>query len=399
MSETPAGAAQVDGVDAQRRSEDLAFQPSTETSVGVELELQILDRETGDLAPGAVPILKACGEDAVPGVTAELLQSMVEVKTGVCHNVGEARAQLWPSLQRLSNIASSLGYDLAIGGTHPFHRTSGSVVYPAERYERIQDRLAWLTSQRVVFGLHVHVGVPSGDLAIGVTNLLVQYVPHLLALSANSPFWNGVDTGLSSSRAALYGLLPHAGIPHYFRKWKEFRNYCQVMTACKAISSYKDIYWDIRPRPDFGTLEFRICDMPSSLAVTLGLAAIIRCLVISSLRLLAERPRLQGGDIRKNWIAVENKWLATRYGLGAMYIRTPSGKRRLLGQEVADLIQRLLPIAQETGDAPFLAPFHSLDRFEPGASWQRRRYREVGNWKVVMDELKAGFAKEIQSPL
>ena len=248
MTDNPAAARETDAGDTPRRSDDLTFQPSPETSVGVELELQIVDRETGDLAPGAVPILKACGEDAVPGVTAELMQSMIEVKTGVCHNLADARAQLWPSLQRLSNIASSLGYDLAIGGTHPFHRTSGSVVFPAERYERIQDRLAWLTSQRVVFGLHVHVGVPNGDLAIGVINLLVQYVPHLLALSANSPFWNGVDTGLASSRAALYGLLPHAGIPHYFSKWKEFRNYCQVMTACKAISSFKDHYIQIQRR-------------------------------------------------------------------------------------------------------------------------------------------------------
>jgi carboxylate-amine ligase len=398
MSE-PAKAGEADNhSQASDRQADLIFRPSSEATVGVEMELQILDRETGDLAPGAVPILKACGEDAVAGVAAELMQSMLEVKTGVCGSVRDARTQLRPSLQRLTHIASSLGYDLALGGTHPFHRTSGSVVFPAERYERIQDRLAWLTSQRVVFGLHVHVGVPSGDLAIGVINHVVQYVPHLLALSANSPFWNGVDTGLSSCRAALYGLLPHAGLPHFFGKWKEFRNYCQVMMDCKAITSFKDIYWDIRPRPDFGTLEFRICDMPSSLAATCGLATLIRCLVISSLRLLAEKPRLQRGDIRKHWIALENKWLATRYGLAARYIRTPAGKRRLLGQEIADLIERLMPIAQESGDAEFLRLFLPTEQFEPGASWLRRRYREVGNWKAVMDELKGLFAKEVLSP-
>src|SRR5258706_1498251 len=180
---------------------------------------------------------------------------MIEVKTDVCQNVAEERAQLMPNLRRLSNIARSLGYDLAMAGTHPFHRTAGSVVYPAERYERIMDRLAWLTYQRVVFGLHVHVGVPSGDQAIGVINQLIQYLPHLLALSANSPFWQGVDTGLKSCRMALYGLLPQAGLPRYFRSWKEFRTFCQVMQACNAIRSFKDIYWDIRPRPDFGTIE------------------------------------------------------------------------------------------------------------------------------------------------
>jgi carboxylate-amine ligase len=271
-------------------------------------------------------------------------------------------------------------------------------VFPAERYERVKDRLAWLTYQRVVFGLHVHVGVPSGDLAIGVINLLVQYLPHLLALSANSPFWNGVDTGLNSSRTALYGLLPHAGVPCYFGNWKEFRRYCQVMRDCQAIRCFKDIYWDVRPRPDFGTIEVRICDMPATLATTLGLAALTRCLVIHCLRLLEERPRLRRGDIRRHWVAVENKWLATRYGLGGMYIRTPSGRRRQLGQEVADLIQRLLPIARETGDAPFLTVFQPFSTFESGAQWQRQRYREVGNWKIVIDAMKDRFAKELQAP-
>src|SRR5262249_45563356 len=193
-------------------------------------------------APGSVPILKACATDSIQGVSAELMQSMLELKTGVCQNVAEARDQLVPNLRRLNNIARSLGYDLAFSGTHPFHRTTGSVVYPSERYERIMDRLAWLTYQRVVFGLHVHVGVPSGDLAIGVINMLVQYLPHLLALSANSSFWNGIDTGLASARAALYGLLPHSGVPRYFGNWKEFRSYCQTMKDCKTIESFKDIY-------------------------------------------------------------------------------------------------------------------------------------------------------------
>src|SRR5262245_55859935 len=154
--------------------EELVFRPSAETTLGVELELQILDRQTGDLAHGAVPLLKACVEESMPGVTAELMQSMIEIKTDVCRNVEEVMVQLSSRLRRLSHIAGSLGYDLAMAGTHPFHRASQSVVYPMPRYERIMDRLAWLTYQRVVFGLHVHVGVPSGDLAIGITNLLVQ---------------------------------------------------------------------------------------------------------------------------------------------------------------------------------------------------------------------------------
>lgn len=146
--------------ETQQPADELAFRPSSATTLGVELEMMILDRDSGDLAPGAVPILKACATDPVQGVSAELMQSMIEIKTEVCASVAAVKEQLWPNLRRLNNIARSLGYDLAISGTHPFHRTTGSVVFPAERYERIMDRLAWLTYQRVVFGLHVHVGVP-----------------------------------------------------------------------------------------------------------------------------------------------------------------------------------------------------------------------------------------------
>jgi carboxylate-amine ligase len=376
-------------------SEELTFHPSQDVTLGVELELQILDRESGDLAPGAVPLLKACEQEKVAGVAAELMQSMIEIKTDVCANVAEVREQLLSRLRRVANLAGSLGYDLAMAGTHPFHRTSGSVVYPGERYEKIVDRLAWLTYQRVVFGLHVHVGVPGGDKAIGVINQLVRYLPHLLALSASSPFWQGVDTGLQSCRSALYRLLPHAGVPRYFPRWKEFRNFCQVMTACQAIRSFKDIYWDIRPRPDFGTIELRVCDTPASLSHTFGIVALVKCLVVQALRLLEERPRAQRGDMRRHWIAVENKWLATRHGLAGMYIRTPSGKRRQLGQDVADLIERVMPIAREFGEHGFLQALGPIDKFESGAARQRRLVRDSGSPRTLIEDFRSQLARDV----
>src|SRR5262249_41392510 len=166
-----------------------------------------------------------------------------------------------------------------------------------------------------------------------------------------------------------------------FRRWREFRTFCQVMKDSKTIGSFKDIYWDIRPRPDYGTIEFRICDMPPTLATTLGLVALTRALGTNSLRLLAERPQLCRGDMRRHWIAVENKWLATRYGLPGMYIRSPSGKRRLLSQEAADTIERLTPVARESGDHVFLNVFKPMERYESGSARQRRLFREHGNWK------------------
>jgi glutamate---cysteine ligase / carboxylate-amine ligase len=379
------------------KPEETTFHGSPTATIGVEIELQILDRDTGDLAPGAVRLLKACQEEKVEGVAAELMQSMIEVKTGVCNSVDEARDQLFARIHKVRNIASSLGFELAMGSTHPFHRTAASTVYPDERYERIRDRLAWLTNQRVMFGLHVHVGMPSGDMAIGAINLLMQYVPHLVAASASSPFWQGVDTGLMSSRIALYRLLPHAGLPLYFGNWKEFRNYCKVMKDCQTIASFKDIYWDIRPRPDFGTIEFRICDLPMTLTETLRVVALIRALAVSGLRLLREHPRLRRGSIKRHWIAVENKWLATRYGLQAIYIRTPSGKRRPLAKDLADLIDRLMPIARELGEEKYLAGIQPVNKLETGADQQRRHFRETGNWKSLVDFMVKQLLHDLES--
>lgn len=380
---------------APSRSEELVFHGSTEPTIGVELEFQILDRDSGDLSPAAVRILKGCAEMGIPGVSAELMQSMLEVKTDVCHSVDEVRDQLLARVRGVRNIVSSQGCELAMGGTHPFHRTTNSSVFPAERYEKIMDRLVWLTYQRITFGLHVHIGVPSGDMAIGATNLLVEYLPHLVALSSSSPFWQGTDVGLASSRTALYRLLPHAGLPQYFSNWKAFRGYCKVMKDCQAIASFKDIYWDIRPRPDFGTIELRICDMPLTLAETLRLVAFIRTLTTSILWLLAERPKVRRGDIRRHWIAVENKWLATRYGLQAAYIRGPSGRRTSLALDLAEVVERLMPLARETGDDRYLAGLRHIDKLETGAERQRRRYRESGNWKTVMDETVAQLKVEL----
>ena len=377
------------------RKEEMSFHASTQPSVGVEVEVQILDRDTGDLAPGSVRILKACGEDGLQGVTAELMQSMIEVKTGVCHDVAAAREEIVTVLRRVRNIAGSLGYDLALGGTHPFHRTNTSTVFPDVRYERILDRLAWLTYQRVVFGLHVHVGMPSGDMAIAAINHLVRYLPHLVALSASSPFWQGVDTGLASARTALYRMLPHAGVPRYFANWKEFRTYCRVLRDCHTIASNKDIYWDIRPRPDLGTIEFRICDMPMTLTEVFQLVALMRTLAIATLRLLDEKPRSRHGDYRRQWVAVENKWLATRYGLDAIYIRTPGGKRRPLAYDLSELLERLLPVAKETGDAVFLASLKPVDKLVNGADRQRELYRAKGDWKPLIDSM----VKQLQQDL
>lgn len=376
--------------------EDLTFRSCHEPTLGVEIEMQILDRETGDLAPGAVRLLDSCQEEQLEGVSGEFLMSMFEVKTGVCHNVAEVRDSLFPRLRNVRNIASSLGYDLAIGGTHPFGRGSMSAVFPGERYQRIQKREGWMSYQEAVFGLHVHVGVPSGNMAIGVTNMMVEYLPHLLALSANSPFWQGVDTGYASARMRMFHPTAQAGMPHYFPSWQAFCHYCQVLYEGSMIEATKDIYWDIRPRPQQGTIEFRICDAPSTLSRLLALTALIRCLVIESLRVLDGDPQLSKGDERLYWLAQGNRWLATRFGLNAKCTRRPGGKRAPLIDDMAELLDRTRPIAEEAGDWPFLADLQRQP-LETGADRQRHIYRQSGAWQAVIDDMKHRWVQELDA--
>jgi carboxylate-amine ligase len=168
------------------------------------------------------------------------------------------------------------------------------------------------------------------------------------------------------------------------------------MRDCNAVKSFKGLKWDIRPRPDFGTIEFRICDTPSSMSDVFALAAMIRSLVINGKRLLEDRPRAQRGDRRREWITAENRWLAARYGLDAVYIRTPAGKRGQLQQEVSELLKRLQPIARESGDDVFLRGLEPLDKFESGAQRQRRLYRAGGDWRLLIQDAVQRLEQELK---
>jgi carboxylate-amine ligase len=381
--------------DSPQPFEDLTFQPS-EPTIGVELELQILERETGEPAPGAMRILGACEDEGIEGVSGELYLSMLEVKTGICHSVEEARESLLPLMRRVGNIAGSLGYDLVMAGTHPFGRPRMSAIFPAKRYQRMQKLQGWLAYQEPIYGLHVHVGVPSAEAALGTINLLVPYLPHLAALSANSPFWQGIDTGYCSARLSVFRPSAHGGLPKHFESWDAFGVYCETMHACGAMGATKDIHWDIRPRPGLGTIEVRICDTPSSLAGTFALTALIRALVVDAVKQLAQQPQLGQGDERSFWLAQQNRWLASRYGLKARCLIHPGGEQVRLAEDTAQLIDRLLPAARELGDESFLSAFQPLDAFESGADRQRRVYRQAGRWQAVIDDLKKRWHHDLE---
>lgn len=375
--------------------EDLTFHSCPDPTLGVELELQVLDPDTGDLAPGAQRILDACADEGIEGVTGEFLLSMLEVKTDICRNTAEVRDTLLPLIAQVRNIARSLGYELALGGTHPFARPLASAVSPDERFQHIRRQQGWLAYQENIFGLHFHVGVPGGDEAIGLINLLCPYLPHLLALSANSPFWEGVDTEFASIRSVLFRPAAHAGVPQHFASWGEFSHYCKVMHQGGAIQATKDLYWDIRPRPGIGTIEFRICDAPPTLATLLGLAALARCLVIEGLQTLRRHPSLRRGNPGNHWLAGENKWLAARYGLQAECVCLPGNESCILAEDTARLLDRLQPVARDAGEEGYLAAVHPQS-FESGAERQRRIFRQAGSWQAVVDDLRTRWDGELE---
>lgn len=367
--------------------ESLQFRGSPETTLGVEIELQILDRETGELAPGAVRILEACKEEGIEGVSGEFLLSMLEIKTGVCRNVTAVRDELTGILARVLPIVRSFGYELSAGGTHPFARPTASAIFPDERYERIRQRHGLLAYQECVFGMHVHVGVPGEAEALGLISLLVPYLPHLLALSANSPFWQGADSGFASTRAVMFRPSGHAGVPPHFSSWQHFGDFCRALHGARLLQATKDLYWDIRPRPAIGTLEFRIFDTPANLETVLGLAALTRCLVIDGLQRLRDDPKLQEGDPVNHWLAEENKLLAARFGLETRIVCQPGREPGTIAVDMETLLERLAPVARAAGEEEFLRVIAPA-RLDCGADCQRRLFRRTGNWRAVVDDMR-----------
>jgi glutamate---cysteine ligase / carboxylate-amine ligase len=376
--------------------EDLTFHGGSETTLGVEIELQILDRQTGELAPGATRILQACQDEKIDGVTGEFLLSMLEVKTDVCRNTTEVRDTLAPRLRHVHNVTQTLGFDLSIGGTHPAARASMSAVFPGERYQRMQKHQGWLAYQEACYGLHVHVGVPDGERAVGVINQLAEYLPHLIGLSANSPFWQGVDTTFASMRMRMFRPTANSGLTPRFETWDDFLHYSKTMHAAGLISGTKDLYWDLRPKPAFGTIEFRIFDAPPTLTQILGLTSLARCLVTHALARLDDDPDCGRGDQDRFWLANENRWLAARYGLQAACVRGPNEERRTLADDAAQLLAELRPTAEAIGELQFLRLLEPVDQLDTGAERQRRIYRQTGQWKPIVDDAQKRWRQDLE---
>jgi carboxylate-amine ligase len=364
------------------------FAASPRPSVGVEMELALINPESRELVKGAHELLIEMGEGHPDGIhpkaKAELLQSTIEIITGVCQTIGEARADLTATLDEVTGYTERAGLLLMCAGTHPFSDPVHQEITPNERYSRLVDEMQWPARQMQIFGIHVHVGVRSGEKAIAMVNGLSSYIPHLLALSASSPYWMGHDTGLASCRSKVFEGLPTAGPPWQLGSWAEFERFMDTLIAARTIASIREVWWDIRPHPSFGTVELRICDGLPTLREVAAIAALSQCLVQRFDRLIDRGYRI---PFPHPWVVRENKWRAARHGVDATIIVDNEGATVPLRDAVTELVEELTPIARRLGCADELHDIMEIMERGPSYLRQREVVAAGGNLIDVVDSL------------
>ena len=287
-------------------------------SLGIEEEYQTIDPQTFDLRSHInTEIIEKGKRQLNEKVKTEMHQAVIEVGTGVCRTIAEARADVVNLRRETIKLARDHGLLLAAGGTHPFADWREQDIYPDERYLQVVEDMQLVARSNLIFGLHVHVGVEDKETLIHLMNQMRYFLPHLLALSANSPFWLGMNTGLKSYRTKVFDKFPRTNIPDTFSSYADFENFVNLLIRTNSIDNAKRIWWDIRPHPFFDTVEVRICDIPMRVDETLALAALIQATIAKLYKL---HSRNQAWRSYGRALIMENKWRASRYGLDGMLI-------------------------------------------------------------------------------
>ncbi len=380
----------------------IEFRTSPTPTIGVELELGIVDRATRGLVNAASEVLEHLGGgvasepgstvtsdgDEHPFVKHELFESTLEVITGINDTVAGATADLSRTLADLDGALARHHLDLGLvaSGTHPFTRWADLRLSPGERYHGLVERIGWPARRLAIHGTHVHVGVRSGELAVAVTNGLAEQLPLFLALSASSPYWEGHDTELCSARTKVFEALPTAGLPPLLDGWVDFEGFMSTLLTAGAIASIREVWWDVRPHPDFGTVELRMCDAVQTMHEVGALVALSQCSVAE----LQARATAGGPTTTvRDWVVRENKWLAARHGIDAELIVDDEGTRRPARDLVREMVDRLAPFAAELDCAEELERVPAIVERGTGAQRQREVLSGGGDHHDVVDLLLA----------
>ncbi|WP_257159670.1 glutamate--cysteine ligase [Corynebacterium cystitidis] len=359
------------------------FARSPEPTLGVEWEICLIDPDTRDLVPFAVEVIDEV-EKRNPGLhlEREFLQNTIELVTPVCHTVPEAVTYLDNTLGKIREVTDERGLRLWASGGHPFSDFREQPVSAKMTYAEIINRTQYWGQQMLLWGIHVHVGVRHEDRVWPIINALMTKYAHLLALSASSPGWDGLDTGYASNRTMLYQQLPTAGMPYEFGSWAEWVQFMTDQRTSGVINHTGSMHFDIRPAAKWGTIEVRISDATSNLRELAAIVALTHCLVVYYDSLIDEGVDL---PVLQPWHNTENKWRGARYGLEALVITSRDTDERWVTEELVELVDDLEPIAWRLGCVEELRLV--LEILERGAGYQRqRRIHEVtGDWRAVVD--------------
>ncbi len=363
------------------------FKKSTPFTLGVEVEFQLLDSESLDLTHAAPAILAHPACDPAR-IKKEFIKSMVEVTTGVCKNPPDVADDLKQTIKMLEDVAWNSNCLIHAASLHPFARASDQQLSDDPRYRHLLDELQIVGRRLITQGLHVHVGMPDGETAIRVFDGIRPLLPLLLALSASSPFFEAEDTGLCSYRSKLFEALPRSGMPGAMNSWRDYSGFIKLLTEAGVIGSPRDIWWDVRPHPELGTIEIRICDVPSRFRYIVAIAAIIQAsaLMIASGR----KDTLQHAN---RAIINNNKWQAVRYGLEAEFVHALDAGRSSAPDAIRTLLDRLRPFMDEFRASPQADVIEEMLQRGCSANRQRRIYMESGQFEQIIREERAGFWK------
>lgn len=360
---------------------ELIWNSSAPLTLGVELEVQLVDWRSQDLCPAAQQVLD---KTSSPLIKSEIFQSMVELCTSVCQNLDDVERDMGLARQQLLNACEPLGLEVVSSGTHPFAVPEKRRLSPGERYAMLLERRQWVARRICIFGLHVHVGVENPERAMHLMNGLLPYLAPLLALSASSPFWRGHDTGLAAARPSVFESLPGSGTPPTLHNYGEFEQLYGSLCRSGSISSLKDLWWDIRPKPSFGTIEVRVCDSPATMAETLGLVALIQCL---SAEILNKMDAGETPVVPPLWLLHENKWRAMRKGLKAQILVDAHGTCEPVHQHLEKLLRRVRPMAKRLGCEQHLRAVRRRLQTGSSSAEQRKWRTTYGNLPAVVQHL------------
>ena len=339
---------------------------------------------TLELRSHVMQLVSAASPDIIEQVKHEMHQSIVETGSKICDSVADLRIEMHRTRGELVAAAERADLQIVAAGTHPFSSWIDQVISPGERYENIVEELQQLARSLLIFGMHVHVAMPDKQTTIDMMNMVRYFLPHLLALSTSSPFWMGRNTGLKSFRTTVFRRFPRTGVPEQFESWSAYENFVNLLVKLNSIDNGKKIWWDVRPHPTFGTLEFRMCDVTTKVEEAVAIAALTQAIVVKLHRLYTKNMSFR---LYRRALIEENKWRAARYGIEGKLIDFGKEAEVPMRELATELLEFVDDVVDDLGSRSAVEYVHTILREGTSAERQLRVYQETGDLKAVVRHL------------